>query len=232
MGSDFYQAFSSKNIELMGRVWHRSPHVQVTRGVMVVAHTARRCSCVLLSSHAQTRLLASSECRLRHPSLRTPPTPPSRPAPPPRPASLALSARAQQLTSLMAAAGPVARALRAHEALCTCSQCIHPGAKPLLGYEDIVSMWRNMFQVRPLLPLSHSSDPATPRSRCGSRPLPLPPSISRSQLDSDPSPSHGALLTAVQRSKLLWRPRQREVTLYTGGRTVTVPVRESVARGP
>mmetsp|Transcript_19746 Transcript_19746/g.40287 ORF Transcript_19746/g.40287 Transcript_19746/m.40287 type:complete len:470 (-) Transcript_19746:86-1495(-) len=52
--SDFYKAFSSKNIDLMGRVWHNSPHVQ----------------------------------------------------------------------------------------------CIHPGAKPLLGYEDIVKMWRNMFQAK------------------------------------------------------------------------------------
>jgi len=52
--SDFYSAFSSKNIELMGNVWHNSPHVQ----------------------------------------------------------------------------------------------CIHPGAKPLLGYDNIVNMWRNMFQAR------------------------------------------------------------------------------------
>mmetsp|Transcript_41310 Transcript_41310/g.129927 ORF Transcript_41310/g.129927 Transcript_41310/m.129927 type:complete len:377 (+) Transcript_41310:169-1299(+) len=52
--SDFYNAFSTKNIELMGTVWHNSPHVQ----------------------------------------------------------------------------------------------CIHPGAKPLLGYDNIVNMWRNMFQAR------------------------------------------------------------------------------------
>jgi len=52
--SDFYDAFSSKNLELMRRVWHNSPHVE----------------------------------------------------------------------------------------------CIHPGAKPLLGYEDIVNMWKNMFQAR------------------------------------------------------------------------------------
>lgn len=52
--SDFYKAFSTKDIGLMGRVWHNSPHVQ----------------------------------------------------------------------------------------------CIHPGAKPLLGYEDVVSMWRNMFQAK------------------------------------------------------------------------------------
>jgi len=27
-------------------------------------------------------------------------------------------------------------------------QCIHPGAKPLVGYHNIVSMWSNMFQAR------------------------------------------------------------------------------------
>lgn len=54
VNSDFYRAFSTKNISLMGTVWHNSPHVQ----------------------------------------------------------------------------------------------CIHPGAKPLVGYENIVSMWSNMFLVR------------------------------------------------------------------------------------
>ena len=53
VNSDFYRAFSTKNISLMGTVWHKSPHVQ----------------------------------------------------------------------------------------------CIHPGAKPLVGYDNIVSMWSNMFQV-------------------------------------------------------------------------------------
>ena len=53
VNSDFYRAFSTKNISLMGTVWHNSPHVQ----------------------------------------------------------------------------------------------CIHPGAKPLVGYDNIVSMWSNMFQV-------------------------------------------------------------------------------------
>lgn len=27
-------------------------------------------------------------------------------------------------------------------------QCIHPGAKPLVGYESIVDMWKSMFQAR------------------------------------------------------------------------------------
>lgn len=54
VNSDFYRAFSTKNISLMGTVWHNSPHVQ----------------------------------------------------------------------------------------------CIHPGAKPLVGYDNIVSMWSNMFQAR------------------------------------------------------------------------------------
>eukprot|EP00283_Hemiselmis_rufescens_P009501 CAMPEP_0173433090 /NCGR_PEP_ID=MMETSP1357-20121228/10669_1 /TAXON_ID=77926 /ORGANISM="Hemiselmis rufescens, Strain PCC563" /LENGTH=236 /DNA_ID=CAMNT_0014397769 /DNA_START=24 /DNA_END=731 /DNA_ORIENTATION=- len=27
-------------------------------------------------------------------------------------------------------------------------QCIHPGAKPLVGYDKIVSMWTNMFQAK------------------------------------------------------------------------------------
>ena len=54
VNSDFYRAFSTKNITLMGTVWHNSPHVQ----------------------------------------------------------------------------------------------CIHPGAKPLVGYDNIVSMWSNMFQAR------------------------------------------------------------------------------------
>eukprot|EP00802_Teleaulax_amphioxeia_P010541 Tamp_10569.p1 GENE.Tamp_10569~~Tamp_10569.p1 ORF type:complete len:460 (+),score=141.09 Tamp_10569:183-1562(+) len=54
VNSDFYRAFSTKNISLMGTVWHKSPHVQ----------------------------------------------------------------------------------------------CIHPGAKPLVGYDNIVSMWSNMFQAR------------------------------------------------------------------------------------
>ena len=53
VNSDFYKAFSTKNISLMGTVWHNSPHVQ----------------------------------------------------------------------------------------------CIHPGAKPLVGYDNIISMWSNMFQV-------------------------------------------------------------------------------------
>ena len=51
VNSDFYRAFSTKNITLMGTVWHNSPYVQ----------------------------------------------------------------------------------------------CIHPGAKPLVGYDNIVSMWSNMF---------------------------------------------------------------------------------------
>jgi len=54
VNSDFYKAFSTKNISLMGSVWHNNPHVQ----------------------------------------------------------------------------------------------CIHPGAKPLVGYHNIVSMWSNMFQAR------------------------------------------------------------------------------------
>ena len=54
VNSDFYRAFSTKNITLMGTVWHNSPYVQ----------------------------------------------------------------------------------------------CIHPGAKPLVGYDNIVSMWSNMFQAR------------------------------------------------------------------------------------
>ena len=53
VNSDFYRAFSTKNISLMGDVWHNNPHVQ----------------------------------------------------------------------------------------------CVHPGAKPLVGYDNIISMWSNMFQV-------------------------------------------------------------------------------------
>ena len=53
VNSDFYRAFSTKNISLMGDVWHNSPHVQ----------------------------------------------------------------------------------------------CVHPGAKPLVGFDNIISMWSNMFQV-------------------------------------------------------------------------------------
>ena len=93
VNSDFYRAFSTKNISLMGTVWHKSPHVQ----------------------------------------------------------------------------------------------CIHPGAKPLVGYDNIVSMWSNMFQVtcvhagcaRVAFALAHRREDHAHHRRCMKRSAVLFCSVAR-----------------------------------------------------